>query len=70
MKCRKDLVPTATQIEAFVMKESGKKVTSLGDTNHLQSTAEMIHSARMKEEEIVQGLLYQWGKGAHGFVPM
>jgi hypothetical protein len=35
-----------------------------------QATAEMLFSAWTNEEAIVQGLLNQWGKGAHGFVPV
>jgi hypothetical protein len=46
---------------------SGKQY---GDVKIIQATAEMIFSAWTHEEEIVQGLLNQWGKGAHGFVPV
>jgi hypothetical protein len=69
-KCRKDLAPNNNQIQDYVTKESGKRVNILGNSNLLQAIAEMIHSARMNEEEIVRGILNQWGKGAHGFVPM
>ncbi len=39
-------------------------------TNCLQAKAETIYLACTKEEKIVKGILDQWGKGAHGFVPM
>jgi hypothetical protein len=66
----KDLVPTVEQIKAAVARESSKKASGADKTNPLQATAEMIYLARTKEEEIVKGILNQWGKGAHGFVPM
>ncbi len=64
----KELVPTAEQIKAVVSRESSKKVSGVDKTNRLHATAEMIYSARTKEEKIVKGILDQ-AKGAHGFVP-
>jgi hypothetical protein len=69
-KCCKDLAPSIDQIKDFVMKESGKKVNNFANINLLQATAEMIYSAQTNEEEIVQCILNQWGKGAHGFFSM
>jgi hypothetical protein len=63
------LIPTEEQIRAAMRKEVIAVESWAVEGDGFRATAEEIHASRTREEEMVQELILQWQKGAHGYIP-
>ncbi len=66
---RATLRPTAEQIRAAARKGVGDVDSRMTETEGFRESAERVHALRTTEEEMVQDLILQWQKGAHGYIP-
>jgi hypothetical protein len=67
--CRAELIPTEVQIQAATMQDARTFLSTNAEREGFCATAEEVHTMRTKEEEMVQELLNDWQKGAHGYIP-
>ena len=66
---RATLRPTEDQIRSAVRKRVGDIDSRVTENEGFRESAEQIHALRTTEEEVVQDLILQWQKGAHGYIP-
>ncbi len=60
------LRPTEEQIRAATRKGVGDVDSRVTENEGFRESAERVHALRTTEEEMVQQLILQWQKGAHG----
>jgi hypothetical protein len=67
--CRAELIPTEVQIRAATIQDARTFLSTTVEGEGFRATAEEVYATRTKEEEMVQELLNDWHKGAHGSIP-
>jgi hypothetical protein len=67
--CQAELIPTEVQTWAATMQDARTFSSTTVEGEGFCATAEEVHATRTKEEEMVQELLNDWQKGAHGYIP-
>jgi hypothetical protein len=65
--CQAELIPTAAQIQAASIQDAITLLSTTVEGEGFCATAEEVNATRTKKEEIVQELLKDWQKGAHGY---
>jgi hypothetical protein len=66
---RAKLMPTEEQIRAAMRKEVTAVESQAAEGDGFRAMAEEIHASQTREEKMVQELILQWQKGAHGYIP-
>jgi len=66
---RATLRPTEEQIRAATRKGVTDVDSRVTENEGFRESAERVHAVRTTEEELVQELILQWQKGAHGYIP-
>jgi hypothetical protein len=66
---RATLRPMEVQIRAATRKGVGDVDSQVTEKEGFQESAEGVHALCTTEEEMVQELILQWQKGAHGCIP-
>jgi len=66
---RATLRPTEEQIRAATRKGDGDSEWRVTENKGFWESAERVHALRTTEEEMIQELILQWQKGAHGYIP-
>ncbi len=67
--CHTELIPTEAQIRAATTLDERVSMSTTVEGGGFCATAVEIYATRTKEEEMVQELLKDWQKGAHGYIP-
>ena len=66
---RATLRPTEEQIRAVMRKGDGDLEWRVTKNEGFRESAERVYALCTTEEEMVQDLILQWQKGAHGYIP-
>jgi hypothetical protein len=66
---RATLRPTEEQIRAATRRGVGDVDLWVTENEGFRESVERVHALRTTEEEMVQELILQWQKGAHGYIP-
>jgi hypothetical protein len=64
-----EIIPTEAQIQAATIQDAKTFLSTTMEGEGFHATAEDVYATRTKEEEMVQELLKDWQKGAHGYIP-
>jgi hypothetical protein len=67
--CWAELIPTETQIGAATIQDVRTFLSTTVEMEGFCATAEEVYATRTTEEEMMQELLKDWQKGAHGYIP-
>jgi hypothetical protein len=67
--CLAELIPTEAQIWAATILDARPSTSTTAEGEKFCATAVEIYATRTREEEMVQELLKDWQKGAHGYIP-
>ena len=65
---RATLRPMEEQIRAATRKGDGDSEWREMENEGFWESAERVHALRTTEEEMIQELILQWQKGAHGYI--
>ncbi len=65
--CRAELILTEAQIRAATMQDTRTFLSTTTKGEGFCAIAEEVYAMRTKEEEMVQEILNDWQKGAHGY---
>jgi hypothetical protein len=68
MVCQAELIPTEAQIRAATPMDARASMSTTMEGEGFYTTVVEIYATRTKEEEMVQELLKDWHKGAHGYI--